>query len=85
MDLADTAERNRSGNPAHTAAIKTGGMTIAVLGHGVDLCYPKEHEKLKLAIEKNGMVLSEYPPGTQARDFFFPRRNRIIAALSKTL
>ena len=49
---------------AHTAAIKGNGYTIAVLGSGADICYPKEHEKLYEEIIKTGCVLSEYPPET---------------------
>jgi DNA processing protein len=67
---------------AHTAALKANGYTIAVLGNGVDICYPKEHDKLYAEIVKRGCVLSEYPPGTEPREYFFPKRNRLIAALS---
>ncbi|WP_207637674.1 DNA-processing protein DprA [Butyrivibrio sp. WCD3002] len=70
---------------AHTAAIKSGGYTIAVLGNGVDICYPKEHDRLYEEIARCGCVLSEYPPGTMPREYNFPRRNRLIAALSDTL
>lgn len=44
-----------------------------------------EHQKLKCAIAENGLLLSEYPPGTPADKFRFPRRNRIIAGLSDVL
>lgn len=70
---------------AHTAAIKGKGYTIAVLGNGADICYPKEHEKLYEEIIRTGCVLSEYPPGTTPREFCFPMRNRLIAALSDKL
>ncbi len=70
---------------AHTAVIKNGGYTIAVLGNGVDICYPAEHQALYEKIEMNGCLLSEYPPGTKPRQYMFPRRNRIIAALSDEL
>ncbi len=66
----------------HTAAIKTGGYTIAVLGSGPDLCYPKEHQALYDTILQTGCILSEYPPGTTPRKYTFPARNRLIAALS---
>lgn len=66
----------------HTAAIKSQGYTIAVLGNGVDICYPKEHDKLYLEIAKYGCILSEYPPGTLPREYYFPKRNRLIAAFS---
>ena len=70
---------------AHTAAIKSHGYTIAVLGNGADICYPKEHERLFEEITEHGCVLSEYPPGTPPRAYHFPRRNRLIAALSDKL
>lgn len=70
---------------AHTAAIKSNGYTIAVLGNGVDICYPKEHRKLYEEITEHGCVLSEYPPGTQPRGYYFPKRNRLIAGLSDEL
>ena len=67
---------------AHTAAINNGGYTIAVLGFGIDQCYPIEHRKLKEVIAEKGLLISEYPPGTKPSKFSFPRRNRIIAGLS---
>ena len=67
---------------AHTAAIKSRGYTIAVLGNGADICYPAEHEKLYEEITDNGCILLEYPPGTLPKEYFFPKRNRLIAALS---
>lgn len=70
---------------AHTAAIKNNVYTIAVLGNGVDICYPKEHDKLYTAISELGCILSEYAPGTIPKDYRFPMRNRLIAALSDRL
>ena len=70
---------------AHTAAIKNGGYTIAVLGNGPDLCYPAEHDRLYDVIVTQGCILSEYPPGTKPRQYSFPKRNRLIAALSDEL
>lgn len=70
---------------SHTAAIKCGCKTIAVTGCGLDICYPKEHEKLFGIISEAGLVLSEYGPGEPALYYHFPKRNRIIAALSDTL
>jgi len=70
---------------AHTAAIKNGGYTLAVLGNGPDICYPKEHGSLYSEIIAVGCVLSEYPPGTEPRKYLFPKRNRLIAALSDEL
>lgn len=67
---------------AHTAVLKEqNGIPVAVLGNGLDLCYPKEHSCLYEAILNRGLAVSEYPPGTPALHFHFPRRNRIIAAL----
>ena len=70
---------------AHTAALKKEGYTIAVLGSGVDICYPEEHQRLYEEIVQKGCVLSEYRLGTKPREFCFPKRNRLIAALSDTL
>ena len=70
---------------AHTAALKKEGYTIAVLGNGVDICYPEEHERLYEEIVRKGCALSEYPPGTKPREYSFPKRNRLIAALSDGL
>lgn len=65
---------------AHTACLKKGGYTIAVLGNGLDTCYPSEHNHLMECIEQTGLLLSEYPPGTRPSRYTFPRRNRIISA-----
>lgn len=67
---------------AHTKALMIGGYTIAVLGCGLDICYPKEHDRLMKRISERGLLLSEYPPGTPAYSYNFPKRNRIIAALA---
>lgn len=67
---------------AQTAALKSGGYTIAVLGNGPDICYPKEHQALYEQIRIQGCVLSEYPPGTMPQRYMFPVRNRLMAALS---
>lgn len=70
---------------AHKGAIEGGGRTIAVLGNGVDICYPAENERLRLDIINNGCLLSEFPPGTHPQQAFFPMRNRIISGLSKSI
>ena len=57
--------------------------TVAVLGCGVDVVYPKHHKRLRDAILKKGAVVSEYPPGTRPTSYHFPTRNRLIAALSQ--
>lgn len=70
---------------AHTACLKANGYTVAVLGNGLDVCYPSEHSLLKQRIEERGLLLSEYEPGVLPRREYFPRRNRIIAAWSKEI
>lgn len=67
---------------AHAGALKAKGKTIAVLGCGVDICYPKENAKIFEELLENGAVISEYPPGTQPKAQHFPARNRIISGLS---
>jgi len=67
---------------AHEGALDAGGKTIAVLGTGVDIVYPRRHEKLAQRILEHGALVSEFSPGTPAKPEFFPRRNRIIAGLS---
>lgn len=64
-------------------ALTGGGKTYAVMGCGVDVCYPREHIGLYMDIlEHGGGILSELPPGTKPLSFHFPRRNRIISGLS---
>ena len=64
-------------------ALMGGGRTFAVLGSGVDVCYPREHIGLYVDIqEQGGGILSEYPPGTPPVSQNFPTRNRIISGLS---
>lgn len=63
-------------------AIKSGGKTVAVLGSGLDVIYPPEHAQLYEMIKKNGVVMTEFPPGTRPNKENFPRRNRIMAGLS---
>lgn len=68
---------------AHTGALRANGKTIAVVGTGVDIVYPKENEKLYMELAKHGLVISEYPFHTQPQASNFPRRNRIVSGLSK--
>ncbi|MGN0704791.1 MAG: DNA-processing protein DprA, partial [Lentihominibacter sp.] len=68
---------------AHRGALDVSGGTIAVLGNGVDVCYPEENRQLKEEIERNGLILSEYPPGRKPEKYYFPQRNRIISGLSE--
>jgi DNA processing protein len=69
---------------AHRGAISGSGMTIAVLGHGLDRVYPTENRDLAYEIlSRNGCLLSEYPPGLPPLKHHFPERNRIISGLSR--
>lgn len=67
---------------AHRGALNMNGTTIAILGNGVDICYPREHLGLYRDIESNGCLISEFPPGTPPFPQNFPARNRIISGLS---
>ena len=64
------------------SALAANGMSYAVLGSGVDLCYPREHYALYTELQKQGGVISEQPLGMQPLPQFFPARNRIISGLS---
>ncbi len=68
---------------AHRTALEVGGDTVAVLGTGIDVPYPAEHDELFRAIAEHGCLVSEFPPGTPPHKWHFPRRNRIIAGLSR--
>lgn len=70
---------------AHIGALNAGGWTIAVLGSGVDVCYPRCNKSLYEKILKQGLVISEYPLGTKPVPYNFPRRNRIISAISSAV
>lgn len=67
---------------AHAAALSAGATTVAILGSGIDICYPSEHLHLAREIVKSGCILTEYPPKSQPTKFSFPKRNRIISGLS---
>ncbi len=67
----------------HKGIMDGSGKTIAVLGCGVDICYPQENQELMNRIIENGCVISEFPPGMPPVPGNFPSRNRIIAGLSK--
>lgn len=67
---------------AHQSCLNSNGQTIAVLGTGVDVAYPRSNAQLYQHILKTGLILSEYPDGTPPERSHFPRRNRIIAGLS---
>ena len=69
---------------AHTGALQT-GRTVAVLGTGIDVCYPAEHASLAERIASDGAIVTEFPPGVGPRAWHFPSRNRIISGLSMAL
>lgn len=66
---------------AHEGALEVGMPTLAVLGCGVDVIYPPQHDRLYREILECGAVLSEYPPGEEPASYHFPQRNRIITGL----
>lgn len=68
---------------AHVTGLKNGGATIAVIGCGLNVYYPKENKRLQDYIAQNHLLLSEYLPDEQPLKFHFPERNRIIAGLSQ--
>lgn len=70
---------------AHQSCLKAGGRTLAVLGTGLDITYPKENRFLYQEIQANGALLTEYPVGTQPEKGNFPARNRIVAGLSRAV
>lgn len=70
---------------AHKGALGTPGGTVAVLGCGVDQCYPPENRRLMDEIAEQGAVISEYLPGTKPLAKHFPARNRIISGVSEAV
>lgn len=70
---------------AHKGAIDNNGLTIAVLGCGVDIIYPPSNKNLRDSIIKNGCIISEYPPKTPPYASHFPARNRIISGLCSAI
>ncbi|MGM9997838.1 MAG: DNA-processing protein DprA [Candidatus Bruticola sp.] len=68
---------------AHRGALAAQGSTAAVLGCGINICYPSINKQLGRAIEENGLIISEYPENYRPMPYNFPYRNRLIAALSE--
>jgi len=68
---------------AHLGALDKGGKTIAVLGSGLDIIYPRENLRLSEQIKREGLLISEFSPGTHPEPFNFPIRNRTISGLSR--
>lgn len=66
-------------------ALDAGGFTVAVLGCGIDIAYPKHHKRLMADIAQQGVVITEFAPGTRPNAWNFPMRNRIISALSEAV
>lgn len=66
---------------AASGALSAGGRTVAVLGCGISVVYPKEHKKLMEEISRKGAVITEYPPAEAPHGHNFPKRNRIISGL----
>ncbi|HVG46112.1 MAG TPA: DNA-processing protein DprA, partial [Longimicrobium sp.] len=67
---------------AHAAALDAGGATVGVLGHGIDRVYPPENTQLFSRVRERGLLITELAPGEEPNAGNFPRRNRLIAALS---
>lgn len=70
---------------AHLGCLSKGTGTIAVFGTGIDLCFPASNRNLCRQIREEGLTLSEFPPGEHGVAAYFPLRNRIISALSKSV
>ncbi|MGB9792846.1 MAG: DNA-processing protein DprA, partial [Thermacetogeniaceae bacterium] len=67
---------------AHEGTLSAKGYTLAVLGSGIDICYPRENQRLYERISEEGCLLSEFPPGTPPCSKNFPIRNRLISGCS---
>ncbi len=70
---------------AHDECLKNYGDTIAILGCGLDICYPYKNKTLFNRIRETGLIISEFLPGTKPYAYNFPRRNRIISGLSEAI
>ena len=67
---------------AHKGALEASAITYGVLGCGIDICYPRENIEIYMAMQNQGGIISEYPPGEKPYASNFPMRNRIISGLS---
>ena len=67
---------------AHRGALEAAGKTVAVLGSGIDVIYPRENKRLAEQVSENGALISEFPPGTSPAPENFPIRNRTISGLA---
>jgi len=68
---------------SHWGCLEGGGLTMGILGNGIDVVYPRENRALYSRVAEQGLLLSEYPPGTKPDPKHFPVRNRLISALSR--
>jgi DNA processing protein len=67
---------------SHEGALAADGPTIAVLGSGCDVIYPPRHRRLADRVRTRGLIVSEFPLGTEARPHHFPQRNRVVTGMS---
>lgn len=70
---------------SHVSCLEEGGFTTAVLGNGIGISYPRENGILQEKIGEEGLIISEYPFDEKPKTYYFPRRNEIIAALSRVV
>jgi DNA processing protein len=70
---------------AHEGALAAAGTTVAVLGCGADVVYPRAHRDLMARVRQSGALFSEFPPGMPPRSHYFPLRNRIISGLCRAV
>ncbi len=70
---------------AHHGALDVEGHSVAVMGTGLDITYPRAHAGLRRELEEKGCCLTEFPPGTPPRRFHFPLRNRLMAGLVRAV
>ena len=70
---------------AHRGALDALGFTVAILGSGIDVVYPKKNAKLYSELILNGLIMTEYAPGTPPNGWRFPQRNRLISGISSAV